>query len=322
MTNPKVSLVIPAYNRERLLGELLNNASEQTVPYEEIIVVDDGSSDGTEQYVSQNFPNVRYIKTPNRGVQHARNTGIEAATTEWITLCDSDDLLDVGYNEQIANILSDDPSLDQVYSNFRFFNENGEQPEVFARLPAHFFSEAKVNDEYITKVPDLLDKVLINQFLWPSGMTIRKTAIEHVGYFDTNMRHVKSEDLEFTLRAIAKLNIALNRQPMVKIRKHGANQSADSVKQIMGEITVLHKFMENSYYGYFKRFVLQQSIARRSEGLITGLYDRQQFADIVTVFQSGGPVRWSFKSRLKYTIAGLPLKSLRLQLWRITKKLG
>lgn len=321
MDKPSISLVIPTFNRIDLLGELLTAATRQSVEYDAIIVVDDGSSDGTGEYVAENFADVTYIRTPNRGVQHARNTGIQAAQTDWITICDSDDLLDIGYNENIIDIISADSSIDQVYSNFRFFTDQGEREDVFSILPEYFFSGATVHDKYFGNVPDMFDKILINQFLWPSGMTIRKSALDLIGYFDTSIRRVKSEDLEFTLRAISTLNIALSRAPMVKIRKHGSNQSADSIKQTMGEIAILQKFLDTTHFGLFKRFVIEQSIARRSEGLVVGLYDRQRFEDIVVLYESKRSMRWSLKSRIKYSIAKLPLPRIQKLFWSLTKKL-
>lgn len=320
MIRPKVTLVVPTFNRQHFLGELLCTASNQSVQYDAIIVVDDGSSDDTEQYVAQNFPDTIYIKTPNRGVQNARNTGMQVAQTEWITLCDSDDLIDTDYNKNITDIVMADPVIDQIYSNFKFFNHEGEQKDVFSKLPENFFAGAKVYEKHFGKVPDLLEKVLINQFLWPSGMTIRKSALDLIGPQDTNLRHIPSEDFEFTLRAIAKLNIALSRAAMIKIRKHGENESADSINQVMGEITILQKFLETTHFGFLKRFAIKQSIAKRSEKLVVGLYDRQRFNDIVVLYESEMSMRWSVKSRLKYTIAKVPFHRIRKTLWQLSRR--
>ncbi|MCH8532314.1 MAG: glycosyltransferase family 2 protein [Saccharospirillum sp.] len=319
METIKISLVIPAYNRNDLLGDLLSAATAQTVPYDAIIVVDDGSSEDTTAFIAENFSGVTCIRTPNRGTQHARNVGIQAAQTEWVTLCDSDDVLDPTYNERMLSIIAEDSSLDQIYSNFRFFNDESEQKDVMSKLPNYFFADAQTKPEYYVKVPNLLEKVMVNQFLWPSGMTIRYSALELLGFFDTSLRHVRSEDLEFTLRAISRLNIAISREPLVKIRKHGANQSADSINQLMGEITILQKFVDTTYFGYSKRLVIEQSIAKRRESLVVGLYDRQRFEDIVLLYKSKGPGSWSLKSRVKYFIARFPFRRVRLLLWKLSK---
>lgn len=86
-----VSVVIPTYNRASLLGRALSSVLAQTLRPLEIIVVDDGSRDGTDELIRSQFPEVRYLRQDNRGVSAARNLGIEAAGCDWIALLDSDD---------------------------------------------------------------------------------------------------------------------------------------------------------------------------------------------------------------------------------------
>ena len=86
-----VSVIIPAYNRTRLLERALQSVCAQTAPAQEIIVVDDGSNDGTTAMVRARFPQIHYIWQHNQGVSSARNRGIEAARGDWLALLDSDD---------------------------------------------------------------------------------------------------------------------------------------------------------------------------------------------------------------------------------------
>src|ERR1700689_5366317 len=89
----KISVVIPAYNAEPHLRATLESVLAQTVQPYEIIVVNDGSTDRTEQIALSYVPRIRYIKQENQGLAGARNTGIHAAVGEWIALLDSDDLV-------------------------------------------------------------------------------------------------------------------------------------------------------------------------------------------------------------------------------------
>lgn len=95
-----VTVVIPAYNAESTLEKAVQSVLEQTVPVETIIIVNDGSKDGTlkiaeslkeKSAISANAPEIKIISTENSGVSHARNTGIKAASTEFIAFLDSDD---------------------------------------------------------------------------------------------------------------------------------------------------------------------------------------------------------------------------------------
>lgn len=87
-----VSVVIPTYNRAAVLARAVRSALEQTVPPLEVLVIDDGSSDHTDQVLAEFSGRIQYIKlTQRRGAGHARNVGIQKARGEWIGLLDSDD---------------------------------------------------------------------------------------------------------------------------------------------------------------------------------------------------------------------------------------
>ena len=87
-----VSVVIPTYNRAHLLERCLVSVLGQTLTADEIIVVDDGSTDNTVSTLKSRHPEVKLIQQDNLGVSAARNTGISAARHDWIALLDSDDV--------------------------------------------------------------------------------------------------------------------------------------------------------------------------------------------------------------------------------------
>lgn len=88
---PRVSIIIPAFNAARYLPDAIASIRRQHYAPLEVIVVDDGSTDDTEQVVSQ-WPDVRYIRQENAGVSKARNAGIEAASGDLLAFLDADDL--------------------------------------------------------------------------------------------------------------------------------------------------------------------------------------------------------------------------------------
>ena len=90
----KVSVIIPAYNQEKYLSEALNSACNQTYMNVEVIVVNDGSSDGTEALVreaSKKYRNLIYIYQENQGLASTRNNGIKASSGDYLAFLDSDD---------------------------------------------------------------------------------------------------------------------------------------------------------------------------------------------------------------------------------------
>ena len=86
-----ISVVIPTYNRRQTIGRSIDSVLNQTLFPSEIIVVDDGSTDGTSDYIQSNFPSIKLLSQPNKGVSAARNMGIKSADANWIALLDSDD---------------------------------------------------------------------------------------------------------------------------------------------------------------------------------------------------------------------------------------
>ncbi|MBT6957817.1 MAG: glycosyltransferase family 2 protein, partial [Opitutae bacterium] len=88
---PKVSVIIPTFNRLGYLPRSLGSVLAQSYDDYELIVVDDGSTDQTVDAIQQDYPSVNLIEQENKGVSAARNAGIRAASGEWIALLDSDD---------------------------------------------------------------------------------------------------------------------------------------------------------------------------------------------------------------------------------------
>ena len=87
----EIACIIPTYNRKHLLQRAIDSVYNQTYPCNEIIVVDDGSTDGTAEWVQKTYPKISFLFQENRGVSSARNAGIKATNSKWIALLDSDD---------------------------------------------------------------------------------------------------------------------------------------------------------------------------------------------------------------------------------------
>jgi glycosyltransferase involved in cell wall biosynthesis len=87
----RITALITCYNRQHRIGNAVRSVLEQTVPPAEVLVVDDGSSDGSAAVLAEFGSRIRVIRTENQGASQARNRGISEATGEWIALLDSDD---------------------------------------------------------------------------------------------------------------------------------------------------------------------------------------------------------------------------------------
>lgn len=126
MQKVSISAIIPTYNREDTVGAAIGSVLSQTRSVDEVIVVDDGSTDGTRDVVENiDSPKVRYIFQKNGGGAAALNIGIRSAVCEWIALLDSDDTWHAAKIEKQIELISSDPTIEFVHTNRRLCWESG-----------------------------------------------------------------------------------------------------------------------------------------------------------------------------------------------------
>jgi glycosyltransferase involved in cell wall biosynthesis len=318
-TAPQLSLVIPSYNRADLIGATLDSALNQRVPFAEIIVVDDGSTDHTAEVLSRYSDRVRIIHLPNGGVQHARNTGVAAVRGEYAVLCDSDDLLEPDFVAIMAPWLDAHPGFDVVYSNFVTFNEGTVHPDKFALAPRGFFDGAQTSGAFLHDIPDLYVRTVGYQPLFVSGCVIRKSAYEAMGGYDKRFNGVGGEDWEFTLRLIGERRVAVCTVPLVRVRKHDGNESASNIHTVSGCIRVLeHALAQHPYAQPYREAILDSIDARRLDvfhsAFASGAFDTANH-----MLQQLRRRPHDRKFRLKAFIAALP-GLLRQPLWQLTQR--
>ena len=112
-----ISVVIPTFNRLIYLERAIKSVLNQTISVNEIIIVDDGSDDGTSEFIHSNYPNLKYIFQSNSGVSAARNTGIKAASSNWIAFLDSDDAWVTNKIQKQITELELNPEMNFCHSN-------------------------------------------------------------------------------------------------------------------------------------------------------------------------------------------------------------
>ena len=120
-----ISVIIPAFNSEATLARALDSVLGQTAPAHEIIVVDDGSQDGTAD-VAASFEGVRLLRQENRGVSAARNRGVEEASGDWVAFLDADDYYYPWRLEETIKAVAKVPGADFVTGNFEYRTAEGE----------------------------------------------------------------------------------------------------------------------------------------------------------------------------------------------------
>jgi glycosyltransferase involved in cell wall biosynthesis len=160
MTSPRVSGIVPVYNGERFLSEALDSMLRQTRPPDEIIVVDDGSTDGTSRIAAALGPPVRWVRQENRGPAAARNLAIRLATGDFLAFLDADDLWLPRKLELQLACLEERPELDYCVTHLQNFwmpelaaEEAAFRGQPFAQpLPAFSFPSFLGRREMVDRV--------------------------------------------------------------------------------------------------------------------------------------------------------------------------
>ncbi len=201
----RISVVIPSFNRAAPLERALQSVVAQRSPVDEIIVVDDGSTDGSAERITRRFDGIRLIRQPNLGVSAARNRGIAAARHEWIALLDSDDSWQADKTERLrATALSRRPGY-ELYHSDEIWIRRGRRVN-----PMH---KHRKNGGWIFRA--CLPRCVIS----PSAAVIRKTTLESLGLFDEALP--ACEDYDLWLRLCHRYPVCYIDRPL--ITKYGGH---------------------------------------------------------------------------------------------------
>ncbi len=209
-------MIIPTYNRRDLLPRALDSVLAQTVPIDEIIVIDDGSTDGTDDMLRARYGDrVRYVWQPNAGVSAARNHGLRLAQGRYLALLDSDDLWLPTKTELQVAFLDAHPDFGMVVCDVERVDSEYRHIDVFRRR------DTLREDGWV------LRWVLHNPALAPASVLMRREVVDQLGGFDEGLR--TAEDLEFHLRVARHWKIGVVEQALVRaMRGHDGLSAADS----------------------------------------------------------------------------------------------
>lgn len=318
------SLVIPTYNRADLIGETIESALSQSLPFSEIIIVDDGSTDHTMQVLAVFGERIKIIRTGNRGVQAARNTGVEAAQGPYVTLCDSDDLLEKPFLEVVSTWVAAHDEINIVYVNFATFNKAAIGADKFSQAPPGWFDGAQRDREasgaqFCWAMPDLYLRTIDFQPLFPTGQTFLKSFYQSIGGYDVRFNRVGGEDWEFTLRAIAAGRVALCMEPVARVRKHTGNDSGNLVRQLLGEATILQHALGNHSAAALHAPAMQASMEMRRFEAFDQAYAHGDFTVAGNILKLLPTTKRQPKFLMKKFITTLP-PGMRQPLWAATQR--
>ncbi|MEA3497983.1 MAG: glycosyltransferase family A protein [Campylobacterota bacterium] len=229
----KISVIIPTYNRDSFIEKTVQTVLNQTVMPDEIIVVDDGSSDNTEELLDSliTTKKIKYIKQQNSGVSVARNRGIKESSNSWICFLDSDDLWEDTKLEEQINFHKENPNI--LFSHtleLWLFNNKIIKQKKHQQKPSGFCFKEN----------------LANTLVGASTVMVHKNILNDIGYFDETLK--VCEDYDLWLRILYKYELGMiDKQLIKKIAGHKEQLSFTTPLMDRYRIQVLQKHINSTY---------------------------------------------------------------------------
>jgi len=262
LNNPfDISVIIPTYNRKHTLDIALDSVLNQTITSSEIIVVDDGSTDGTSEWIDSKYPSVKLFRQKNQGVSSARNTGIKQAKGDWIALLDSDD-------EWLSNKLERQVQALQENSDILFCHTN----EIWIRNGVRV-NQMKKHQKYGGHI---FEKCLDMCRISPSSSLIHKSILEDVGLFDEKLK--VCEDYDLWLRITAKYSVLFLDEPLI-IKYGGHEDQLSKVPEGIEQYRIqsLEKILLNGKLTYKQKSQMIQMLKKKYRIYANGLKKRERW---------------------------------------------
>ena len=281
----RVTVIIPTFNRGALIGQAVDSVLEQNYPDVEIIVVDDGSTDDTPEKLKAYGERIRYVRTANGGVAHARNVGTRHATGKYITYLDSDDL-HYPYTLALQSALLDRlPEVSLICAEMSGFDDGGfferyhlqryhrsayRHPDsgydrIFERrarladlvpIPETLRREDPSAGERHAYLGNVFDVYLVRTILCQNSVMLRAEILPSVGERNVRVRHW--QEVDFLLRICRNHRVCFADVPTYKLRYHDGQISTTArsdgkrvwmrKQQILLRVTKRHALADVAYY--------------------------------------------------------------------------
>ncbi|MBK6798516.1 MAG: glycosyltransferase [Acidobacteria bacterium] len=207
--NPEVSVIIPAYNAEKFVAETISSVLAQSYADYEIIVVDDGSTDGTLAVLKSFEPKIKVFTKPNGGPASARNLAIRNSSGRFIAFLDCDDLWVENKLEQQVAFFKSHPEMGLVFSQAQMFIETGGEKIIRSTIG-------------YTADPTLR-QLLFGDYIPNSTVMIRRECVDSAGLLNESMDLIAVEDYEYWMRIAHSFKMAGIAKPLALYRIREGN---------------------------------------------------------------------------------------------------
>jgi len=219
-----ISVIMPTYNGMQYIKQAIDSALNQSLPIYELIIVDDGSIDDTKHIIKEYGDQVRYIQQKNKGAASAYNTGIEAATGNYIAFLEHDDIWLPNKNALQIQFIKDHPEYSMIFSPVKLIKDG-----LPSKKSGIYSQECR--GEYCFS--DFFNR---NRVLNCSSVMIKTTTLKSVGKLREDL--LLSFDYDLWLRIAANHKIFCITPPLAQYRIHSSNLSNDNSDLIANESTL------------------------------------------------------------------------------------
>ncbi len=246
---PKISVIIPCYNAEKYLSQAIESVLNQTCSNVEIVVVDDGSTDGSLSVAERYGKQITLVSQKNCGVARARNQGFERSNpaSRFVMFLDADDVLEPEALATLELALHSNPAAVAAHGLARFIDQHGNACyENQAEAYSHSRRKVTCRDlaDCSQDCPTTFSMLAYLNYIWtPGTVLIRRTALEAAGPFNSSI--VPCEDWGLWLRLTQDGDIAFVDQVVLGYRRHESNASDKEKVMRAAEIAMRRQLIQS-----------------------------------------------------------------------------
>ncbi len=263
-TKPQISVVIPVYNREQTIERAIDSVLAQERLPEEIIVVDDGSTDNTPEILNAYHTKIQVVRQSNKGVSAARNRGVELARGKWIAFLDSDDEWLPDKLQKQMTYLEQHPNTRILQTDERWIRNN---------------MRVNPGKKYFKKSGNIFKNCLKTCIVGPSTVICERSLLKEKGGFDENLP--VCEDYDLWLRIAAKHPIPLIKQTLIiKYGGHPDQLSLSTPGMDRFRVQSLEKILKKEPLSMTQRSELLEELILKLSYLYEGAVRRRKDSGI------------------------------------------
>jgi GT2 family glycosyltransferase len=242
---PDIAVIVPAFNAGEYLRECLTSVVQQTLAPREIILVDDGSTDGSIDHALAGLSAparaaVRVIRQPNSGVSAARNAAARAATSTWLAILDADDLMAPDQLESLRAVAAAHPEAVMVFGDGEFFGD-GIQRRTFQQISPALSSLREAATGPVVIEREVVSWLLVGNFVLQSCCLVRRDAAIGAGLWDESMRMAEDRDFSWRVGMTGPLVMVPRVLAFKRIHENNVNQPRNALQLAEQSLRVLTK---------------------------------------------------------------------------------